>query len=285
MHMSGTINFRSLIRENKMTFIVIGIVIILLEVQIFAVFAMKSGRITRMQILDQSGEVVHETDGKNLSDFNRYYFEKNFGPLENYKVRNVTKEVPFPFRAWFVSAVGIPVGVILLFGFVVRAYMALFYEESRKKDRFRSRKSKEDNSSDDQTLQTDLNTAYDDRTQLEKLLDRVSGFNIFVIGFLVFLAVFSYWVIPNSISYIMKTGLDMVVRFKWFFLSAAFIFTGVFVWIVYLKYLLAKKTIETRAEVEKKRLELEYMYKQSDEKLIEYKEPEKVTKPEITWDN
>ena len=122
-------NFTALIRENKTLFIIITVGLFLVELEIFAIAAIKSGRKSRLQVSDTTGTVIYETDGDRLSDFNKYYFEKTFGPFENYKVQLVSKDVPFPFRAWFVAAVGIPVGTVLLFGFVFKAYVTLIQGE------------------------------------------------------------------------------------------------------------------------------------------------------------
>ncbi len=95
------------------------------------------------------------------------------------------------------------------------------------------------------------------------VLNKISRLNIFIIGFLVVVGVVSYWVIPNLIVYIGKTGIETIVRYKWFFLTAALVVLSVGLWIIYLRYLLAKKSIETRAEIEKFRLQLT-MGQQSD---------------------
>jgi len=229
----------SLFREHKTFLIIVAVVIFLIELEIFAFAAITSGRKSWLQVIDANGSVIHETDGKNLSDFNRYYFEKTFGPFEQYNVKLVTKEIPFPFRAWFVAAVGVPVGIVLLFGFVVRSYMALFYRGEQKPDDVGLNKHE-----------------YDYR--FEKIIAAISRFNIFTIGFLVFLAVFFYWVIPDMITYIGRVGVDTLIQYKWVFLSIGIIFFGMIIWIIYLRYLLAKKAIESQAEVHKYRLQLEY---------------------------
>ena len=69
-------------RENKTVFIVIAVVLFLIELEIFAIAAIKSGRKSWLQVINAQGAVIHETDGSNLSDFNKYYFEKTFGPFE-----------------------------------------------------------------------------------------------------------------------------------------------------------------------------------------------------------
>ena len=64
----------ALLRENRMLFIIILVVLFLIELEIFAVAAMKSGRKSWLQVFDAKGNVIHETDGQNLSEFNKYYF-------------------------------------------------------------------------------------------------------------------------------------------------------------------------------------------------------------------
>ena len=228
----------TLIRENKTLFIIIAVVLFLVELQIFALAAMKSGRKSWLQVIDANGNVIHETDGKNLSDFNKYYFEKTFGPFEQYHVKLETKQFPFPFRAWFVAAVGIPVGAILLFAFAVQAYLSLFYKE-RNSDQYDVKKNEHE-------------------YRFEKLIAAVSRFNIFTIGFLVLLGVFSYWVVPNLIVHVGKLGVETLTRYKWIFLAFGMVFLGFAIWVIYLRYLLAKKAIESHAEIDKYRLQLEF---------------------------
>lgn len=235
-----TTRISKLIQENKTLFIIIIVGLFLLELEIFALAAMKSGRKSWLQVIDAKGNVIHETSGKNLSEFNKYYFEKTFGPFENYDVRLQTREHPFPFRAWFVAAIGIPVGAMLLFGFVVKAYVAIFHgSEMQAED-----------------TQPACEPGLENR--LESILYRISRMNIFIIGFLIFVGVISYWIIPNMITYIGRTGIETIIRFKWVFITLGVVMAGIGVWIVYLRYLLAKKSIESHTEIEKHRLALEY---------------------------
>ena len=226
-------------RENKSLLIIISVVLFLVELEIFALAAMKSGHKSWLQVMDANGNIIHETDGQNLSEFNRYYFEKTFGPFKQYHVKLVTKDLPFPFRAWFAAAVGIPVGAFLLFAFFIRAYQSLFSKEEIIADKPESN-----------------NAGYEYR--FEKIFVAISRFNIFIIGFLVCLAVFLYWVIPNLIAYLGRTGIETITRYKWIFISMGIVFLGLFIWIIYLRYLLAKRTIDRQAETDKYRLRLEY---------------------------
>jgi len=230
----------SLLKEHKTVFIIIAVVLFLIELEIFAVAAMNSGRKAWLQIIDGNGNVIHEADGKSLSDFNKYYFEKTFGPLDQYEKKLEVREQSFPFRAWFTAAVGIPIGVIMLFAFVVKAYVSLFYGEE-------VARSKSANGKIGQY-----------ESEFEKIVATISSFNIFTIGFLLLLAVFMYWVLPNMVTYIGRVSVDTLVRFKWVFIAAGTVVVGLFVWIIYLRYLLAKRSIDNQAELEKVRLQIGY---------------------------
>jgi len=256
----------SLIEENKTMFIIIAIGLFLIELEIFAVAAIKSGRDYRLQVLDKKGVLVHEVAGKSLSDFNRYYFEKTFGPLENYDIKLVTDEIPFPFRAWFVAAVGIPVGIILLFGFVVKAYMTIFYGHYESKG------------SESDTKKTG------EETRLEKLVESISRFNIFTIGFFIMLIILSYWIIPEMIVYLGKLGEETIQKYKWFFLAVIVIVVVVFIWVIYLRYLLARKTIESQTEIDKFRLQLEFKQYKDLPPQLEYHSDDRKERKLVGWD-
>ncbi|MEZ4529328.1 MAG: hypothetical protein R2941_25745 [Desulfobacterales bacterium] len=261
-------NIADLVRENKTVFIIIAVVLFLIELEIFAVAAMKAGRKQWLQILDKNGNVIHVTDGKNLSEFNKYYFEKTFGrSLDEFDKRLEIKDEPFPFRAWLTAAVGIPIGVILLFAFTVKAYISLFYGgESRNGTR----------EPENKTAQYD--------SEFEKVMGTLNSFNIFTIGFLILLSVFMYWVLPNMVSYIAKVSVDTLVRFKWVVICAALVLVGLFAWIVYLRYLLAKRNIDNQSELEKIRLQLEYSRGVTPQPQLEYHHPRTEGTQLVTWE-
>jgi hypothetical protein len=226
------------IKERKALFIIIMVGLFLIELEIFAVAAMKSGRTSMLQISDARGNVVLHVEGSSLSQVDRAAFEKTFGPLEHYRLHIFSEKRPFPFRAWFVAAVGIPVGMMLLFAFIVKAWAALFAEEPARV-----------------TADKDETPA---SSRLARMVDTVSRFNVFILGVLVFMAALAYWVLPDFIVYAGRTGIDVLTRYKWVVLGIVAVFVGSGLWIIYLRYLLAKKSIESQKEVEKYRLQLEY---------------------------
>ncbi len=255
----------SIIKGNKTVFIAIGVVLLLLELGIFAVAAVRSGEHYKLQFIDGNGNMVYETDGRNLHDFNKYHFEKTHGPLRNYQRKLVKQDIPFPFRAWFVAAVGIPLGLILSFVFLLRAYTAIFYGEEDKGEEAEHRRSR-----------------YESR--LEKIIGGVQKFNIFIIASVVFLVVISYWILPNLVVYVGEVGVDTVIRFKWILLLIGVAAFGFLLWIIYLKFLLAKKSMESQVEVDKYRMELEYKTNTKAPLQLEPEENQKGATRLVAWD-
>ncbi len=229
------------VKKNKTILIIIMIGLLLVELEIFALATMKSGRKSWLQIMDSNGEVIHETDGNNLSEFNRYYFERTFGPLKNYEVRLKIQEKPFPFRAWFVATLGVPVGAVLLFGFIFKSYLSLF----RKEDAIYH-------------FDSEIGSTSNNESKIDIVLNRISRMNIFITGGIVFTVVISYWIVPDTINYIGKVGIDTVAKFKWFLILITVLVTSVGMWIIYLRYRLAKTSIESRVKIEKYKLQLKH---------------------------
>lgn len=231
-----------LMKEHRTLFIVMAVGLLLLELEIFAIAVTKSGRESFLQVLDTGGNVLYETDGEQLSDFNKYYFEKTFGPLDQFQKRLQSRERPFPFRAWFAAAVGVPVGVILLIGFVFRAYVTMVFGHRNAGD-----------SSDGETAAQ----AGSRLGSFDNLVRTVSQYNIFIIGCIVFIGVLGLWYLPNMLNEIGKMGVDTIARYKWVSISAVAVMLGLVIWVIYLRYLLARKVIDSRTEVEKFRLQLQ----------------------------
>ena len=230
----------AIFRENRTLMVIIAVGIFLIELEIFALSAMKSGRESFLEIRDADGTLVHRAESGRLSSFEKDHFEQNFGPLEQYQVELVTREKPFPFRAWLAAAVGFPIGALLLFGFCVRAYSALFGTKGS------------------QTASLQANAGdLPPSSRIEQIMASVSRFNIFIIGALVFVAALGYWVLPNAITYLGRASLESMVRYRWVFIPAAAAFFVLVAWIIYLRYLLAKKAIESQTEVRKYRLALQ----------------------------
>ena len=235
-----SMNWAKWIKEHKILLNIIIAGFFFLEIGMFAFAAMKSGRQSYMQVLDMTGDVIYEVKGATMTNFNKYYFENTFGPFENYQVRLDTRESPFPFRAWFSAAVGLPVGLVLLLAFVLKAAMVFIAGPSA-------------------PLAQEPEIADENSGKIEKILFRIGRFNIFIIGFIIFALVFLYWVVPNLLGFLAQTGMDTVLQFKWFFLGVVIALFVLFSWFLYMKYQLAKKSLEAQTEIRKYELQLEYV--------------------------
>ncbi|MGD9823429.1 hypothetical protein [Desulfobacter sp.] len=223
--------------QNKALLITVAMLLVFVELQIFFVFSAKSGKKQSLQVLNDSGTVIYETDGTNLTQFKKYYFEATFGPFENYQKKLVTRTVPFPFRAWFATALGLPLGFTLLFAFIISAASTLF-----------GKKQKEPQAPPDADVAP--------KGKVDQILTHINRMNIFMIGLGVFLVVLAFWVLPNLVSVIGKTGLEIIERYRWFFAISGIAILLIFAWFLYLRYLLAKKTLEAETHIREHQLNL-----------------------------
>ena len=234
--------WRNHFQENKTLFVILAVGLFLVELEIFALASMSSGRHSYVQVLDAQSNVIYEVKSAKLNSREKAEFEKTFGPLTNYQVHVLTKQRPFPFWPWFAAAVGLPIGAVLLFGFFVKAYEALFFSGEGQFSKTRDAKS-DDPSAD----------------RMDRLINRVGRMNIFVIGGFVLLIALGLWAVPHLLSEFGRHGVTIISRYKWVALGIVGVFLGVVIWIIFLRYLLARKAIETQADVEKYRLQLELM--------------------------
>lgn len=196
--MTGQSKWRTHFQENKTLFIILAVGLFLMELEIFAMAVMKTG-----------------------------------------------KEFPFPFRAWFAGAVGLPIAAVLLFGFFIKAYEALFF---KKDDHANTPPPPQDSSTD----------------RLDRMIRRVSRLNIFVIGAFVLLFALGLFAVPNLLSEFGRYAVPVISKYRWVVLAIIAVFLGLIIWIIFLRYLLARKTIEAHADMEKYRLQLELLAKQED---------------------
>lgn len=230
--------WRNHINEHKTLFVIIAVGLLLLEVEIFAMAAMKSGHETILNITDAQDHVVFTTKGNRLDHQTKTDFERTFGPLTNYHVRVVTHERPFPFRAWFAAAVGLPVSAVLLFGFFVKAWESLFIRDER-------------------PGAEEAPARIHSGGRLDRLLARISRLNIFLLGAVVLALALGLWAGPYLIAELGRISVSTIARYKWVVLGMVVVFLGLVIWIIYLRYRLAAKSIEIQADVEKFRLQLE----------------------------
>lgn len=265
-------SWSDLIRDHKILMITIVVGFFLIEIEIFAVAVMKSGRQSWMNIIDDSGEIIYQVKGSTLTNFNKYYFENTFGSIDDYQVKLVSEDVPFPFRAWFAAAVGIPVGLILLLAFILKAVISFLYgKKGATAEGSQQSISEEDGGgTDPDKADMKAHTKFGAAAGMGGMLDQMSRLNIFIIGFLIMAGVMLYLVIPDMLTFLAKAGIDTLVNFKWFFIA---LFSGLFLlfaWFMYMKYQLAKKSMDAQTEIRKYEIKMEYA-KFNAQAALEYK--------------
>nr|WP_321404468.1 hypothetical protein [uncultured Desulfobacter sp.] len=233
-------NIKTSFFQNKPLLIIVAMLLILVELQIFFVFSAKSGKKNTLQVMNDAGTVIYEADGEHLTQFKKYYFESTFGPFENYEKKLVTRTVPFPFRAWFATAIGLPLGFTLLFAFIISAFSTLLGKKPEPEE----------------TGERDSGTNAEPKGKMDQFLAQINRMNIFIIGAGVFLVVLAFWVLPNLVSVIGQTGLEVIERYGWFIGIAVVGVLLIFAWFLYLRYLLAKKTLEAETHIREHQLNL-----------------------------
>lgn len=212
----------------------VGIVVMLvLELLIYMAAAGHSGQKSRVIITDSNGEKVFESPGNTLTSYERLTFENTFGPLDNYRLHIQTDVLPFPFRAWLTAAIGVPIGLVLLMAFLVRAYLSLLYGEE----------------------ESDLKETLSGTDRLRSTFQFFHRISVFHIGFLAVLAVLLIWMVPNFLGDFFKISMATVHEFKWFFLGVAIFLGFLVMWVIYLRYNLSKKMLENQFDLEKFRVE------------------------------
>ena len=235
-------------RYQKAILAVSVIGFLVLELVIYLAAAGQAGQKSRVLILDSNGSKMYETVGAALTSYEKLVFETNYGPLQNYKVHVETEILPFPFRAWLSGAVGIPVGLVLLVSFVVRVYLSLLYgEEKDEKENGEVR--------------------IDGQNRFGSLLRLFQNVSIFHIGFFVLIAVLLLWLVPNFIGDFVTVSMTAIKEYKWFFLGASIVLAAIVAWIIHLRYKLSKQMLDNQLELEKFRLEKQFLLQQPDAAL------------------
>ncbi|MEJ2731448.1 MAG: hypothetical protein P8185_23555 [Deltaproteobacteria bacterium] len=223
-------------KESHKTILKIGIVMVLsIELIIYLVANFRSGTHSYLEIFDSKGNKVYETKGNVLTTYEKLIFQNTYGPLSNYRIRVVNRNIPFPFRAWLAVAVGVPIGFMLLLTYLVRAYLSFV-------------------AGGEEQNTNDLESLNEDGGRFRHLFSwrRLSLFHF---GFFVLVCVLTIWLVPNYVAEIARGAISLIVKYKWFF-SGVFVFlASLLVWIIYLKYKISERMMDRRMDLEKFKVE------------------------------
>lgn len=228
------------------------IVLLFLELAIYLGAAGQVGRESWVMVYDKQGNRIYETPGEVMTSYEKLVFEETFGPLDNYRVAVESKHEPFPFRGWLATAVGAPVGLVLLLAFVVRAYLALMSGDDETEEE-----------ASENGLSSSRSGAF-----TGSFFDIFRRLSVFHLGFLAVIVVLALWLVPNLAVDFSKAAVAIVLKFKWFFLGVSVFFGSLVVWLIYLRYRLSQKMLDDRLELEKFQLEKRLTLEQQGRKAI-----------------
>jgi hypothetical protein len=170
-----------------------------------------------------------------MSTYQQIVFEETHGPLENYKIQVETEFRPFPTRVWLASAVGVPIGLILLMVFLVRAFMVMVHGDSDRGSRDRR--------------------DHEEKHRFGFSLSLFRGISVFQVGLVFLIGAFLLWLVPEFLLSIITHSIKAAREFKWFFLGFGIFLALLIAWFVYLRFKLSKHMMDKELELEKYRLE------------------------------
>lgn len=235
--------------EHKKIAITATVFLIVVEIIIYLVAAASSGLEYRVIIEDKEGHLLYETPGKHLSRFEELSFQNRYGPVENYIVRVVSQEKPFPFRAWLVASIGIPVGGVLILAFLIKGYLAIF-ENGEKRPEIHSRSKHSDISF----------------STKQSVIGWIGSLSLFHIGAVTLVFLIALWIIPNAISETTSKIIGFMEKHPFFSIALLLFMAGFLVWVVYLRYRLAREAVRYQFELARIRLELNALETSQDKR-------------------
>ncbi|MGQ9670321.1 MAG: hypothetical protein ACUVWY_09165 [Desulfosoma sp.] len=210
--------------------------LLILETLIYITAASQAGQRTRLIITNGEGQKVYETPGSTLSSYEKMVFETTFGPLERYRMHLQSEERPFPFRAWLSAAVGIPIGLILIIAFAIKAFLNLLYGDVERPE-------------------GESVSPGSPEGRFGSLFELFRGISVFHVGVLVVVGVILFWMVPNVLGDFGRVAWDFFKEYKILVLGGALFMAGVLIWIIYLRYRLSKQVLQNQVEIERLRLE------------------------------
>ncbi|MEJ5364602.1 MAG: hypothetical protein WHS86_05855 [Desulfosoma sp.] len=210
--------------------------LLILETLIYLTAASQAGQRTRLIITNTEGQKIYETTGSTLSSYEKMVFESTFGPLDRYRMHLQSEERPFPFRAWLSAAIGVPVGLILIIAFAIKAFLNLLYGDPEHHPEATPHPLPQEG-------------------RFTSLFEIFKGISVFHVGVLVVVGVVLFWMVPNLLGDFGRVAWAFLREYKILVFGGALFLAGLLIWIIYLRYRLSKQVLQNQVEIEKLRLE------------------------------
>lgn len=222
--------------KEKKFIVFIVCFIVLVELIVFFTAYGISGKKKWIQVHSASGELVYEVKGDRLPSFDKYYFENNFGPLKNYDLKLIEKEIPFPVRGWLFASIGFPVGLSFVLLFVLKVLTMIF---PSLKNKFSMDSSGE------------INTGFFKSKNFKKNIS-----NFYFLGIILFALSFIIWALPIIFNSATERFLYQISKYPLIF---GVFFGGVlvcFLYVIHLRFKLKKYDIDKNHTLELERIKM-----------------------------
>lgn len=231
-------------KSNILIALALSVIVLLgLEFLIFIALASYAGEQSRIEVKDRDGRIVYQTAGNKLDHLDRWYFERQYGNLDNYGVEVKTITKPFPVRAWVSASVGVPVVLILLISYLVKVYLNLLHDEKKETGQ-------------------EYPVLYGRGYRLMSWANFLNSHSIFYLGVFIGFGALTFWMVPNFLADVVKFSINITRDNKWFILTPLVLLAAFAGWTVYLRYKLSKRMMDHQFSLEKYRLDRELLLRE-----------------------
>lgn len=141
-------------------------------------------------------------------------------------VEDKEEVIPFPWKAWVLTSVGIPIGLAFLVLLLTRAYL--------------------------QMIETgEENTSGEASGRLVSGLNKLSQINAIWFMLAAVVVIFLFWYIPEIIKYTGGVAISWLTEHWWVPTMFFFVVVFIIVLVIYLQYRLRSKSLDTEVEIAK----------------------------------
>jgi len=140
-------------------------------------------------------------------------------------VRDEEKVIPFPWKAWVLTSVGIPIGLAFLVLLLTRAYL--------------------------QVVEPDGNEAVEPSGKFASGVNKLSQINIIWFMLIAVVAIFLLWYVPEIVKYTGDVAITWLTMHWWVPTTVFFVVVGIILMVIYLQYRLKSKAMDTEMEIAK----------------------------------
>ena len=140
-------------------------------------------------------------------------------------VKDEEEVIPFPWKAWVLTSVGIPIGLAFLVLLLTRAYF--------------------------QVVEPGETESVESSGKFASGLNKLSQINIIWFMLVAVVAIFLLWYIPEIIKYTGDVAITWLTTHWWVPATVFFVLVVIILMVIYLQYRLKSKALDTEMEIAK----------------------------------